>query len=260
MKSPKFLRKLAPAIASIALVLSCSSRLQISQNPEPSKQAVRIIYGDLIDESDSDYLMIPVKLSHEGNQDLNILNSSDSRLSKDYLGKESIGYNLIFYHKKTGESHLLLKNKALIDRYETLFNDPPAATSENPPATTPRQPKTETKKTAFLKQFRLFHLIDQDTNDNKRFDREDAIVGYLYNFTDKSLKQITPPNTQVLKWTLNDSQDELFITVRKDSDGNRKFTQEDELDFVRVNLNNPTIGTGLISQEIRSTLETILLK
>lgn len=105
----------------------------------------------------------------------------------------------------------------------------------------------------------LFHIIDSDTSADGKLDGEDAITGYLSNLGGKSLQAITPPDTQLMNWVFDEKSGAIFVTIRKDSDGDRKFTQKDNIDFVRVNVSKPNIGKEIIEGKTRQELQKIML-
>jgi hypothetical protein len=75
----------------------------------------------------------------------------------------------------------------------------------------------------------------------------------------KSLQAITPPNTQLVSWIFDEKSSAIFVTIRKDSDGDRKFTEKDAIDFVRVNVSKPSVGKEIINVKTRQELQKILL-
>ncbi|NJK67779.1 MAG: hypothetical protein HC941_15700 [Microcoleus sp. SU_5_3] len=75
----------------------------------------------------------------------------------------------------------------------------------------------------------------------------------------KSLQAITPPNTQLVSWIFDEKSGGIFITIRKDSDGDRKFTEKDPIDFVRVNVSKPSVGKEIVNVKTRQELQKILL-
>ncbi|MEG4963496.1 hypothetical protein, partial [Microcoleus sp. K4-C2] len=81
----------------------------------------------------------------------------------------------------------------------------------------------------------------------------------LSNLAGKSLQAITPPDTQLMSWVFDEKSDGIFVTIRKDSDGDRKFTEKDDIDFVRVNVSKPNVGQEIIDGKTRQELQKILI-
>ncbi len=187
-----------------------------------------INYGDLIIKGESDYLMIPVNLDEPNEKDESNWNSSR------YENKSRKISNLIFYHKPDGNTNLLLNKKAMINSFDLL--DKKLTGKPNP-------------------KFWLYRIIEQDTNGDKKLNEADAIIGYLSDLSGKNLQQITPNNTQVINWVVVPSQNAIFLKIRKDSNNDKKFTEKDQTNFVRVNLDKPEMGTEIISDQIEQEIK-----
>ncbi|BAY31185.1 hypothetical protein NIES2107_30440 [Nostoc carneum NIES-2107] len=106
----------------------------------------------------------------------------------------------------------------------------------------------------------LYRIVEQDTNADKKLNSADAIAGYLSDLSERNLLQITPNNTQILNWVIVPSQNALFIKVIKDSDNDKKFTANDKTNFMRVNLDNPAMGTEIISNAIEQEIKSQIFK
>ncbi|MDZ7969020.1 MAG: hypothetical protein RM368_29390 [Nostoc sp. DedSLP03] len=239
MKNYRFLNKITTAIIVAALSFSCKS--SVSKNAEQAKATEKpkpqqnLIYGDLIIKEQSDYLMIPVSLA-EQNEDKGV----DLNLSRSYEKERNNQlYNIIFYQKQGNEAHLLLNKKAIIASFDLL------------------EVKTVNKPTT---RVWLYKIIDQDTNIDKKFNSEDATIGYLSDISGKNLQQITPNNTRIISWVLVPGQNAIFLKILKDSDNDKKFTKEDKTNFVRVNLDKIGMGTEIISDQIEQEIKSYVFK
>ncbi|MBW4563196.1 MAG: hypothetical protein KME32_19020 [Mojavia pulchra JT2-VF2] len=235
----KFLNKITTAIVLSTFTLSCEAsvtrRIEKTQvkAAEEQKLEPNIIYSDIIIKEQSDYLMIPVYLA-EHNQD----KESNYGLSRSYVRDNKL-YNFIFYHKQDGESHLLLNKKAIINSFELL------------------ETKSASKSPI---RFWLYKILEQDTNTDKKLNSEDALIGYLSDLSGKNLQQITPNNTQVINWVIVPSQNALFIKIIKDSNNDKKFTERDKTNFIRVNLDKPAMGSEIISDSMEQEIKSYILK
>ncbi|MEH2085982.1 hypothetical protein [Nostoc sp.] len=239
MRNYRFLNKITTAMIVAALSFSCKS--SVSRNAEQAKATEKpkpqqnLIYGDLIIKGQSDYLMIPVSLP-EQNEDKGV----DLNLSRSYEnGRNNQLYNIIFYQKQGSEAHLLLNKKAIITSFDLL------------------EVKAADKPTT---RVWLYKIIDQDTNIDKKLNSEDATIGYLSDLSGKNLQQITPNNTRIISWVVVPSQNAIFLKILKDSDNNKKFTQEDKTNFVRVSLDKIGMGTEIISDQIEQEIKSYVLK
>ncbi|MDJ0697362.1 hypothetical protein [Mastigocoleus sp. MO_188.B34] len=203
-------------------------------NDLPSREPTTIVYEDLVVKNQSDYVLIPVGISPDENEQREGLFSRKSNKSKNI-------YNIIFYNKKTGNTSLLLNRQAIIKSFNFLEIDVPPKTEEE-------------KKTS--KIFWLYRLITTDTNQDGKLDDLDAIIGYVSDFTGKNLLQVTPANTQLANWFVLPEQGEVLIKLLNDSDKDLKFTDKDTINFIKVDLNKPKIGTNFINNELEQKIKS----
>lgn len=244
MASNPIVKTIITAILLFTLLVACQTRTHQGTKQANSTQTSpaqttqetpekTIIYGELKIEEKSDYIMIPVTLSENSNSNKDSLFRNPS--SYEYDRKELFD-NLIFYRKQDGGSHLLLNKPAKIASFETLEKKE----SGNP-------------STYFL----LYKIIEADTNADKKFSYGDATIGYLSDLSGKNLQQITPNNTQMLNWVIVQSTKSMFVKITKDSNNDKKFTEIDETTYIKVSLDNPTIGTEIIGDEIKQQIKSI---
>ncbi|MDZ8029006.1 MAG: hypothetical protein RMX97_30575 [Nostoc sp. DedQUE11] len=237
MKNYTFLKKITTAI--IIAIVSFSCEPEVTRNNEQAKATDKpksesnIIYGDLVIKEQSDYLMIPVNFPDQDRE-----KEKNLSLSRSYERSNNL-YNIIFYNKQDGEAHLLLNKKAVINSFELL-----EVKAANKPIT----------------RVWLYKIIDQDTNVDKKINADDAIVGYISDLSGKNLQQITPNNTQIINWVVVPSQNAIFIKIIKDSNNDKKFTGADNTNFVKVNLDQPGIGTEIISDRLEQEIKSYILK
>jgi hypothetical protein len=229
----------AAAIVLSAYLVSCQARpnkpiaQQPATNPEQNSES-KISYGDLVIKEESDYIMIPVILSDAGNQ-----NKGGLLSSRSYSENRGGFNNIIFYQKKDGQSHLLLNQKVFIASFDLLEKKAPG------------KPVT---------RFWLYKIVKTDTNGDQELNFDDANAAYLSDLSGKNLQQITPDNTQFLSWVVVQSVSGVFFKIVKDSDNDQKFTERDETTFIKVNLDQPGIGTEIISDKIKQELKSIQQK
>ncbi len=237
-RSNLFIKSFASIIIA-TLSVSCNaidrtkeqSQATAQQTPQPS-----IIYGDLIIKKESDYLMIPVSIFPDANQGEkdgeNLFSGSYSRSYKD---RKSI-YNLIFYSKKDASTNALLDKKAIIKSFDLI----------------------EKKAIGQLvKRFWLYRIIEKDTNEDKKLDYRDATIGYFSDLSGRNLQQITPDNTQLNSWKVVQSTGAIFLEITKDTDNDKKF---DTKSYIRVNLDNPSIGKEIISNQLEDEIKSYIIK
>jgi hypothetical protein len=232
MVNHTFFKKIAAFTLVAALSFSCEGGIarksEQTQATAQQKSEQNLVYGELIIKEQSDYLMIPVGLGDK-NQD---------RLSS-YENRYNYYNNIIFYGKNDGKTNILLNKKAIITGFDLL------------------EEKRVGKSSA---RYWLYQIIDSDTNGDQKLDIQDAKIGYLSDLSGKNLQQITPNNTQVLNWAIVQSAGAIFIKIIKDSDNDQKFTEKDETNFIRVNLDKPVIGSEIISDEIEQKIKSLIMK
>ncbi len=232
----RLLRKSVVSIIIATLSFSCNSRVDkqtqksqvnAQQNPQPT-----IVYGDLIIKPESDYLMIPVSIFPDANQGEK---SWVSKASRSYQDRKNI-YNLIFYSKKDTSTNALLEKKAIIKSFDLI------------------EKKAIGKP---IKRFWLYRIIEKDTNKDKKLNYQDATIGYLSDLSGRNLQQITPDNTQLNNWNVVQSTGAIFLEITQDTDNDQKF---DTKSYIRVNLDNPTIGKPIISNELEQKIKSYIVK
>jgi hypothetical protein len=238
MKNYSVLGTVTTAVVIATLALACDTTVNRKTAETKAKASAQqksqpnISYGEFIIKEQSDYLMIPVNVV-EQNQDKESGFNLESRSS--YERDNSKLYNMMFYRKQDGETHLLLNKKAVINSFDFLETKPAGKTPS---------------------RFWLYKMIDKDSNQDKKLNPEDAIVGYMSDLSGKNLQQVTPDKTQVINWVVIPSQNAIFFKIIKDSNNDNKFTYEDQTNFVRVNLDKPGIGSEIISDKIEQEIKS----
>ncbi|MCV3215760.1 hypothetical protein OGM63_19980 [Plectonema radiosum NIES-515] len=233
------LKKITTAI--IVAIVSSSCQANVFRKAEQAKTSSiaeeksqpNIVYGDLILKEQSDYVMIPVRIKDNNQNRRSYLDSSG------YSDKEIQFFNIIFFHKRNGETNLLLKKKAIITAFDFLE-------------------KKEAGKPST--RFWLYKIIENDTNKDNKLNTQDAIIGYISDSSGKNLQQITPNNTQLINWTIIQSVGAILLKVIEDSDNDKKFTERDKINFLKVNINKPAIGTEIITDQIDQEIKSYILK
>ncbi len=230
------LRKSIVSIILATVCFSCNprvnrqrgqSQVNAQQNLQPS-----LVYGDLIVKKETDYLMVPVSIFPDINQgEQGWLNKS----SRIYENRKNI-YNIIFYSKKDASTNVLLDKKAIIKSFDLI------------------EKKAIGKP---IKRFWLYRIIENDTNIDGTLNYQDATIGYLSDLSGRNLVQITPDNTQLNSWKIVQSTGAIFLEITRDTDNDKKF---DRKSYIRVNLDNPTIGKEIISNQLEDKIKSYIVK
>ncbi|MDY6900947.1 MAG: hypothetical protein SWZ49_23125 [Cyanobacteriota bacterium] len=240
MNSYNSILKIVASIIVATISISCNARVNrnsqqsqvnAQQTPQPS-----IVYGDLIIKEKSDYLMIPVSIFPDINQDeKSWINKASSSYSSSYRNRKNV-YNLIFYSKQDASKNVLLDRKAIIKSFDLIEKKQIG------------QP---------IKRFWLYRIIEKDTNGDKKLNYQDATIGYLSDLSGRNLQKITPDNTQLNSWKIVQSTGAIFLEITKDTDDDKKF---DTKSYIRVNLDNPTIGKEIISNQLEDEIKSYIVK
>ncbi len=239
MAGNKIFSKFATAVILCFVSIACAgiAPKKTAQTAATASQPVEAIaYGEVISPDNSDYLLIPVGSSvggvmrkYGGSGGGTLFNLSNSDKNNNFLS-----YNIIFHNKKNAATHLLLPENALITSFQYINDEDAKGKPKN--------------KYIFLE------LIPNDTTGEGVVDREDAVVGYLADISGKNLKQITPENAKLLNWYLDAKGGFMLLRIRKDSDGDKRYTEKDETSFLRVSLAKPALGGDILSDALRKQL------
>lgn len=217
------------------LALSCTGSFRgviNSTTATANESEPNLVYGELIFPENSDYLLIPVGLSENYRKNL-------GSILPNQVKNPMTVYNLIFHQKQTGESHLLLSDNSIISSFRFIDFEIADQNSD---------------KKALKNKFILLEIISEDTNNDQKIDREDAIVAYLADASGKNVTQITPNNTKLVSWHLDRERRFILLKVSQDSDQDQKFTAQDDTSFIRVKLNEPKIGSDIITEPMRKQI------
>ena len=212
----------------------------------PSEPPTTLVYDELKIKEQSDYILIPVGISPDKNE------RREGLFSRKSPNKSKNFYNIIFYNKKNASTNLLLNKSAIIKSLNFLEIDAPIEPAEKP-ATTETTEKTQ-------KSFWLYRIITTDTNQDGKLNDLDANIGYISDLSGKNLRQITPENSQLIDWYTLPAQGEIIFKILNDSDKDRNFTEKDRINFIKVNLNNPKIGTNLIDKQLEQKIQSYSLE
>ncbi|MDP3919255.1 MAG: hypothetical protein Q8R76_00390 [Candidatus Omnitrophota bacterium] len=214
------------------------------------KLALKTVYEMPLLIEGSEYFMTPVSLKKVDEADEGISQRDRSMYSSEMSEYASIGniaynyfrgpcHNLVFTHKKTGESKLLFEERVYIDAIyfpEKTYD----ADEKTPPS------------------FVLLKMGKNDTNGDKLLNDKDAMAGYVVGVDGKNLFEITPPRTSMQWWRYDSDSNRLFIEVIEDSNRDNKYTNADQIITIGVDINAPAVGEELVPDAIRKRIEGIM--
>ena len=148
--------------------------------------------------------------------------------------------NIIFYNKKTEETHLLLKSPAIIsDFYFPTYSQDYSG-----------------QRFYFL----LFGIRDTDSNKDGFIDSNDAEKVYMSDMSGKKIIQITPNQTQLNDWFIDVATDNIIMYVRTNSNGDKVFDAYDDMLILKSSITKPAMGFDIINPSIKADIKSILNK
>lgn len=227
------------------------------ENAKDHKEKV-LVYGDYKDLDSTDYLLIPLgmkTLESQKRMSKTAAISSSSTTSSEIL--ENTGSyqnhkynfysmtfedcnNIIFYNKKTEETHLLLQKPAIISEF--YFPYPNKA--------------YKGKKYSFL----LLGIREDDSNTDGYINDEDAEKVYTADLSGANMIQISPDNTQLIDWYIDSTTNDILLKVRYDSNKDQKFNYYDDVDILKTQIGNFSQGRPIINDEIKKNIQSVLNK
>lgn len=225
-----------------------------SLQQEDKKNQQILVYGDYMNLDSTDYLLFPLGMKSIENSENKGLRSksSDEYVSDGYSGGYrnykynfySLNFyncnNIIFYNKKTEETHLLLQKPAIISQfYFPYYSD-------------------DYKGEKFW--FLLMAIREYDTNADGFINEQDAEIVYVSNLSGTKIKPVTPDNTQLIDWFIDESSNTILLKVRNDSNKDKKFDYYDEIEILKTDISIPAVGKPIIGKEIKSSIKKILEK
>jgi hypothetical protein len=215
------------------------------------KQKV-LVYGDYKELDSTDFLLIPLGMKTLENQrNMQAKTASSSLDEEKATSYQSFKYNfysldfedcnnIIFYNKKTEETHLLLQKPAIISRFYFPFYD-----------------KDYTAKKYW---FILLGIHEDDSNTDGYINAEDAEKVYVADLSGANMIQINPDNTQLVDWYIDSSTNNILLKVRFDSNNDQKFNYYDDVEILRTHIDNLSLGRPIINDEIKNNIQGILKK
>lgn len=230
---PRFLLGacLVCAVASMGCMTSTPAGLRLDRS-DSERLHQRPTFGQPIFVPFSNTVLFPFALESEEDKGFSgssftsssffISGSSSysvSANSADY-GSGSIRWNnVVFYHAHARNTRLLLDRPAFISFFYG--------------------PDPEKKRGPVWADYLLFGVTDRDTNGDKILNEEDAVVLVCTDLDGNQPRALTPAEQRVEDVNARDGESVLYLHVRRDSDGDGRFTDKDEVTMMRVDPRAP---------------------
>ena len=211
-----------------------------------------LVYGDYMDLDSTDYLLMPLgmkTLEDVTDRGLRSKGSEEYASSTGYYSRYKYNFyslsfgncnNIIFYNKKTDETHLLLQKPAIVSQFYFPFYDK--------------------EYTGDKYYFILLGIREDDTNADGYINSEDAERVYIADLSGKNMVQITPDNTQLVDWFIDPATNNILMKTRFDSNKDQKFNYYDDIEILKTSISSPGPGKVIIGKEIKDNIRKILEK
>ncbi|GAB4544318.1 MAG: hypothetical protein Tsb0014_38310 [Pleurocapsa sp.] len=255
--------KVGGLLLTVVVANSCSAVNQdiaIGQNTNDTESSPELEYGQVILQSASDYVIVPVGVTVDSSYKRLLSSSDDKNISRSQIKswENFMATNLIFHHQNTDQTHLLLDRKAIIDRFDYL----------NPYWSSDRNKSSCYSETqdSLISQLFIYQLIEQDTNQNGKLDSKDADRGYISDLSGYNLRSITPEKTKLLQWECDQKNNQIVLFTQEELEKNTHYNSLDTIAAYLYNLidNQLTritpLNTSLIKWKIDLNRSQIFLE
>jgi hypothetical protein len=141
--------------------------------------------------------------------------------------------NVVFYDKKTQQTHLLLDWRAVICEYLGPNSD-----AAGKPAKPP--------------QYFLFAIADADTNKDGIINEKDALSLYVSDPSGHKITRVSPAGTHFEKVIFDDTNDHaLYVQISIDSNHDGQFSPNDENVILLVDPLKPSEGMPMVGDQLK---------
>ena len=107
----------------------------------------------------------------------------------------------------------------------------------------------------------LILSVIEDLNGDKYFEQNDLKTAYIYKIREnKLLQRLTPVNTKLIEFNYELTSGWLFIKIRKDSNLDNQFTTQDEINILKINIEQPETSIEIINDELRNQIESLIIE
>lgn len=101
----------------------------------------------------------------------------------------------------------------------------------------------------------LLFKVREDRDQNNNFNSaQDAERGYIYQFTTQKITPLNTTETHFLDWTIDEINHNLLVRIQEDTDSNEEFNEQDAVNLVKVELDNPQEKIPFLHQEMSESL------
>jgi hypothetical protein len=148
-------------------------------------------------------------------------------------------WNIVFYNGNKNEYHLLTDKKILIKIIDAKIN------------------KADANYFNQLKQYIFYTAITTDYNNDRVFNDDDPKYLFVSDKQGNNFKQISPLNCDFIGWEYFPSIHKLFLKVKKDSDKNYKFDEQDEATTFKIDLDKDSTSSEIFLPDFKNKLKLL---
>lgn len=221
-------------LSLIIFASACTEGIKTISTDETSstqiKSQPKVQYSSPIIINKTDILLYALKLNDNDDSD-----SYKREVSAHY-------WNLIFYNIISGKSELLTKEKIIINTFSI-------GNSENRP----------NSQATLSDQFIYYDITDSDYDGDKKLTTNDIKKLYISNLEGKSFTRISPKNYNLRTWKIDDKHDSILMDLVKDSNGDKKFSNMDEVEYFVYNLKTGTLK-AVFDQKFKDDIKNLAKK
>ncbi len=132
--------------------------------------------------------------------------------------------NVLFYNSKTNKTKKLFSNGPIAVGSVTQANYSTGSMGTN-------------ILSAIIENNILFMVRNDEYNNDGIIDEDDPVSVFISTKSGEGLRQITPKDMHVLSWQLSKDKKTIIIKLQKDKNGDKKFTDEDEIIY-QIDMND----------------------
>ena len=148
-------------------------------------------------------------------------------------------WNIIFLNSRTNEYHLLSDKKMLIKNYDFRYNS------------------NGNLDIAQTSRHIFYSITSDDFNKDKKLTDEDPQYLFISDKEGNNFRQISPSNYDLQNWQFIKSVNKVLLIVRKDSDKNNKFDDNDEATTFEVDIDKETESREVFSTDFKNKLKIL---
>ncbi len=147
-------------------------------------------------------------------------------------------WNIVFLNTKTNESYLLDTGKMRIRSYQVGSGNEASIT-------------TQTRSHIY------YSVVTDDLNADKQLKEDDPQYLFVSDKSGKHFRRISPRMYHLINWAFIKSSGKVIMIVKKDTNKDQKFNEEDESATFEINPDTETEPREVFSIELKNKLKLL---